>query len=82
MTLYSYLLHTVLSFLLYFVFVPLPFLFALLFSFSPLRRSNPPSSLTIILKQKAYEISVRHVCVAAFQRFSNLKDFNKTWYNY
>jgi len=53
-------------------------LFALLFSFSSLRRSNPPSlPLKIILKQKAYEIAVRHVCVAAFQRFNNLKDVNK-----
>ena len=72
------LLHTVFSFLLYFVFVPLSFLFALLFSSS----SFPHSSLTIILKQKAYEIAVRHVCVAAFQRFNNLNYFNKTWYNY
>jgi hypothetical protein len=53
-----------------------------LFLFFSLRRSNPPSSLTIILKQRARDISVRHVCVAAFRRFNNLNDFNKTWYNY
>jgi len=72
-----------LSLSLYFVFVPLSFLFALLFSFSSLRRSSPPPSLTIILKHNAYEISVRHVCVAAFQGFQQIwNDLNKTWYNY
>jgi hypothetical protein len=70
--------RTVLSFLLYFVFAPLPFLFALLFSFSSLLLSNSRPYLKIILKQLVREISVRHVCVAAFQRFSNVSDFNKT----